>query len=79
MQKLGSLRCWITLWILNGGLVGYIIASGIGVIFAGTGAFPLVSRIWWIPIPTLIFLLLVRFMFHEELHGTEGGKDEVRS
>ena len=55
--------------MITGTLAGYVVASGVGVVFCGATSLPLVGEIWWTPIALLIFLLVFRVMFHEELHG----------
>jgi len=72
------LRLWMIMCLLTGGLTGYIVASGIGVVFAGASALPLVGRIWWVPIPMFLFLLVFRLLFHEELHSPIKGQKEAK-
>lgn len=74
-------RLWMIMMMLTGALSGYIVASGVGVVFAGATSLPLVGEIWWIPIPMSIFLILFRFTFHQELHGRiiEDDKGKKRS
>lgn len=49
-------------WTLTGALIGYLIASGIGVWFCGASPLPYVDRIWWVPIPMVVFLVLYKFL-----------------
>ena len=66
---MSPLRLWMILTLILGGLVGYIVASGIGVAFMGATSLPRVHEIWWMPIPLSLFLFVFRLVYHEELHG----------
>lgn len=66
---MSPLRLWMIVWIVTGGAMGYVVASGIGVVFLGQPPLPYSDKIGWYPIPMLIFLIISRFVFHEELHG----------
>ena len=62
--------------MLAGALGGYVVASGVGVVFCEATPLPLVSTIWWIPIVLLLFLFVFRVVFHEELLGRITKKEE---
>jgi len=66
-------QIWKVLWILTGGLAGYIIASGVGVAFAGAQPLPRVGELWWVPISLVLFLLVLRLVYRSEWHSE--GKD----
>ena len=63
---MSSLRLWIMAWLVTGGAIGYVVASGLGVAFEGQSPLPFSEKIGWWPIAMMVFLFALRLVFHQE-------------